>query len=88
MEDWKSELEKTLGSKGYKNASAKISAWKKKLATADRAAALRIRDEKGAFFARMLKSDPRLYSVFSGDDKALGQMLSRKLTGHDAIIDC
>ncbi len=87
MEDWKSDLKKTLSSKEYKDASAKISAWKKKLATADRSAVLKIRDEKGAFFQSMLKTNPGLYSIFSVDDKTLAQMIFKKLTGQDVVID-
>ncbi len=80
-------LTELVKSKGYVEASEKVGRWTRALETADALSARRIRDEKAAYFSRMKAETPSLYAAFQMDDKALSEIIQRKLTGEDSVID-
>jgi hypothetical protein len=81
------DLMKLIKSKEYKDASARIASWKAKLAKAGPEEAMKVRDEKSEFFGKMRGSSPALYSAFQLDDKTLSEMIYKKLTGREVVID-
>lgn len=81
------DLDKLISSERYKDALRRVAAWKGRLETADRAEAMRVREENAAFFTRMRESDPELYSVFQLSDKELSEMIFKRMTGKDITID-
>ena len=81
------DLKKMLGSKEYKEARAKIAQWHARLKKADGPELLSVRDEKSAFFASMMKENPKLYLAFQIDDKSLSEEIYKKLSGRDIILD-
>lgn len=81
------DLKKMLGSKEYRDARARIDAWKARLGKGGAKDAEAVRDEKAEFFAIMRKADPGLYAAFQIDDKSLSETIYRKITGKDIILD-
>ena len=81
------KLDQLIKSKEFLAAKAKVRGWRERLEKADAKEAVRVRDEKSAFFADMRTSRPDLYSAFQVDDKTLSETIFRKLTGKDVIID-
>lgn len=80
-------LDKLIASEGYKDALRRVAAWKERLENGDVAEAMLVRQENAAFFSRMRKSDPELYSLFQLSDKELSEMIYKKMTGKDITID-
>jgi hypothetical protein len=71
----------------YQDAVRKVMGWKKRLTKADKAEALKVLEEKKAFFGRMRKESPRLYEAFRINDKELSELAVKIITGIDSIID-
>ena len=81
------KLENLAKSKGYKDAEKRITSWKRRLEKADPEEAMRIMDERNSFFTQMRETEAELYSVFEIDDKVLGELIYKKLTGEEIVID-
>jgi hypothetical protein len=81
------DLDKLISSEEYREASRRVAMWKERLAGADRADALKVRDEKAAFFKAMRRDSPDLYLAFQVGDKELSELIYRKMTGRGITID-
>ncbi len=81
------DLDKLIRSKESQEAQRRISSWKERLEKAGPAEAMKVRDEKAAFFKAMRKSSPDLYIVFLMDDKTLSERIYERLTGKKVTID-
>lgn len=71
----------------YQDALRKVMGWKKRLAAADKAEALKVLGEKEAFFGQMRQRNPRLYEAFRVNDKELSEIALKRFAGKDEIID-
>lgn len=78
------ELMKT---KEYADARKKVDGWEARLEKADAKGAMKIGEERSAFFGDMKKKSGGLYALFQMDDKALSERIVKKVTGQDVIID-
>jgi hypothetical protein len=65
----------------YSKALNRVMGWKKRLATADKSEVTQISQEMREFFGLMKQTNPRLYEVFSSNDKELSDIIHKKLTG-------
>jgi len=82
------DVNSLVKSKGYTNASRKVDSFMQRLnETSNKKELMKIRDEKAAFFESLRKSDPGLYEVFRIDDKTIGEILVKKISGKDVVID-
>ncbi len=81
------DLDELVRSKESQEAQRRISAWNERLEKAGPAEAIKVRDEKAAFFKAMRASSPDLYVVFQLDDKTLSERIYGKLTGKKVTID-
>ena len=81
------DVRKLIGSKEYKEARSKVEKWKARLEKGSREDAVAVRDEKAEFFAKMRKASAPLYTAFQIDDKTLSEMIFKKLTGKEIMID-
>jgi hypothetical protein len=80
-------LKVILKSDKYKDARKKINAWKERLRHADVAETKTIEEETTKFFSAMEASTPALYKMFRVDRNVISGQITKKLTGHDVIID-
>jgi hypothetical protein len=71
----------------YQDALRKVMGWKKRLSTADKTEALKVLEEKKAFFGMMRRESPRLYEVFRINDKELSELAMKRISGTDSKID-
>ncbi|MFH0885441.1 MAG: hypothetical protein V1861_07065 [Candidatus Micrarchaeota archaeon] len=81
------KLSELIKSKEYLDAKAKVKGWKVRLEKGDAKEAVRVRDEKSAFFAGLRNTRPDLYAAFHVDDKTLSEIIFKTLTGKEVIID-
>ncbi|MCI0503446.1 hypothetical protein L0Y65_01920 [Candidatus Micrarchaeota archaeon] len=81
------KLSELVKSKEFLDAKAKVQGWKVRLEKAGSNEALRVRDEKSAFFGGLKAARPDLYAAFQMEDKTLSEAIFKKLTGKDVIID-
>lgn len=81
------KVSELVKSKEYLNAKAKIRSWKERLNRASEPEVMRIRDEKAAFFSQMREQNPQLYTALEILDKELSEMIFKRITGEDVIID-
>jgi hypothetical protein len=81
------DLKGMLKSKEYKSALIRISEWKRRLERGGKDEAEKVRGEKVAFISGLKKSRPDLYLAFQLDDKALSELIYKKMTGKDATLD-
>jgi hypothetical protein len=81
------KLSELVNSKAFLDAKAKVAAWKGRLEKGDAKEAVRVRDEKSAFFTELRQTRPDLYASFQIDDKTLSETIFKKLTGREVIID-
>lgn len=81
------KISELIKSREYIDAKAKIQAWRARLGKSDAAEALRVRDEKAAFFSLMRKDRPDLYAAFQINDKSLSEAIHKALSGKEIIID-
>ncbi len=81
------KLGELVKSKAFLDAKAKVAAWKGRLEKGDAKEAVRVRDEKSAFFTKLRDDRPDIYLAFQVDDKTLSETIYKKLTGKDVIID-
>jgi hypothetical protein len=81
------KLGELIKSREYQDARKMIAAWRGRLEKGGQDEAVKVRDEKAAFFQQMRKARPDLYTAFQVDDKTLSEAIFKKLTGRDIIID-
>lgn len=81
------KISELVKSKEYLDAKVKVKAWKTRLENAGPDDALRVRDEKSAYFSTLRKVRPDLYAAFQIDDKSLSEAICKALTGKDVILD-
>ncbi len=81
------KLAEMIKSKEFLEAKSNVSGWRARLEKADSKEAIRVRDEKSAFFSKMRSSRPDLYTAFQVSDKELSERIFKILTGKDVVID-
>ena len=81
------DLNALKNSKEYKDADEKVSKWKDRIINGDKGEALKVGSEKREFFDKMKATMPQLYLSFEMDDKDLSEMIFKKMTGKDIIIN-
>lgn len=80
-------MKELITSKEFTEARRKITAWNERLEKADKITAMGIKKEKTVFFEHMRKSRPDLYAAFQMDDKILSEVIFKKVTGEEIVID-
>jgi hypothetical protein len=80
-------LKELMNSKEYKDARARLGSWAGRLKSGDKEDALRVRDEKRAYFENLIKVQPNIYTVLKLDDKTLSEKIYKIINGKEARID-
>ena len=87
INDFAKDLEKILKSKEYKDALSKIKTLKDRLKKSSAKEALKVRDEKTAFFSKLKTDNTQLYMIFRIDEKIINEMLIKKIMNLDIKIN-